>query len=201
MAAILPFAAIGAFAVWANRTTNLGGSLYTDKDQVETTHKAIIMEYGLSSSFNYALMDRQYMQGGLVTYGVGVDNRASEQLANPNYNPLEELANDTVNLASFDRADTLLSMRVQQSQIVPRKNNQIAIALSEEIHHPDEPSARSEFYVSKFSPAFANPRQILEADLALNQSWETEHDRSLRAWNGSQFLATAHGQSFRYSEN
>ena len=201
MAAVLPFAAIGALAVWGNRTTTPTTKVRTEEDRVELTHKSLIMEYGISSSNEYALKDRQYMMGGLITHGVGVDNTASAQLADPNYNPLEELANDSVRLASFDRADTLLSMHVQQSQVVPRKNNQMVMALSEEVYHPDDHTSRSEFYVSKFSPAYANPRQVLEADRVLGTHWEDEHEQSLRAWNGSQFFERAAGQSFRYSED
>lgn len=201
MAAILPLAALGAFGIYANRTTDPQKQPRTEDDKVAENHKALLMEYGLSASNDYAMKDRQYMAGGLITYGVGVDPSQSQLLDSPYYDVVEDLAAKSVALANFDRADTLLSARVQQSTIVPRRNNQQAIALTEEVHHPSDTGSRSTFYVNKFSPAYANPRQIAEADYRLGVTWETEAERSLRAWNGSQFFERAAGQSFRYSED
>lgn len=201
MAAILPLAAIGAFAMYGNRTTSPQAKVATEDEELRVTHRAIIREYGMSAAVEQSMNDRKYLQGGIINDGVGVDNTFSQNLDNPNFDPLEYLQHEMVALAAFDRADTQLAQTVQQAKIVPRRNNQMAVALSEEVFHPDDPTSQSSIYVSKFSPAHANARQVLEGDMELGRHWESDHERSLRAWNGSQFFDHAAGQSFRYSED
>lgn len=202
MAAILPLAAIGAFAVYSNRSNEPVVHDRTDEERVAQVHQSVIAEYGISASANHALLDKQVLMGGIINDGVGVDNRTSLMLYDPSFDPLAMLGNDAVQLASFDRWDTEFATATQQSQIVPRRNNAIAIALTEEVRHPDDPwDARSSLYVSKFSPAFANQQQIRDAELQIRYNPEDSHERSLRVYDASQFFENAAGQSFRYSED
>lgn len=204
MAAILPLAAIGAFAVYSNRSNEPVVYDRTDEERVAQVHQSVISEYGISASANHALLDKQVLMGGIINDGVGVDNRTSLMLYDPSFDPLALLGDDAVQLASFDRWDTEFATATQQSLIVPRRNNAIAIALTEEIRHPDDmwsDSSRSALYVSKFSPAFANQQQIQDAELQIKYNPENDHERSLRVYDASQFFETAAGQSFRYSED
>ena len=201
MAAVLPFAAMGAFALYLERQTGPKAKEKKDDEHVTENHKAILHEYGMSAAAEHALLDRKYLQGGIINDGVGVDNTMAKQLQDPHVDVMDVLAQEQAALAAFDRWDTELSYQLQQSQIIPRRNNQIAVALTEEVSHPDDPSKRSTFYVSKFSPAYANQQQIADADRQLRMIGESPAEHSLRAWNGSQFFETAAGQSFRYSED
>jgi len=201
MAAVLPFAAMGAFALYLERQSGPKAKQKKDDEHVTENHKAILHEYGMSAAAEHALLDRKYLQGGIINDGVGVDNTMAKHMQDPNVDVMAVLAEEQISLAAFDRWDTELAYHLQQGQIIPRKNNQIAIALTEEVSHPDDSSKRSTFYVSKFSPAYANQQQIADADRMLQQQGETPAERSLRAWNGSQFFETAAGQSFRYSED
>lgn len=201
MAAVLPLAVIGIAAVYGNRTTTPKVKTKTEDETVDRNHSAGLFEYGMSAAVEQSMNDRKYLQGGIINDGVGVDNTFSKNLDSQYFDPMAELQRQQVELAAWDRADTLYAQTVQQSKIIPRRNNQMAVALSEEIYHPDDPTSQSSIYVSKFSPAYANARQILEGDIELGRSWEADYEKSMRAWNGSQFFDHAAGQSFRYSED
>lgn len=201
MAAVLPFVAMGGFAVYAHKKSQPPQMTASDEDRHKRQHEEIMREYGASAALWEANFDRYVLMGGIINDGVGLDNRDGGYHADPNWDPMQEVVAKQVALSSFDRTDVELSLRTQRGEVVPRRRNPIAIALSEELYHPNRPDARSEFYVSKFSPAYANVTQIKKAEEAMYANPENPHELSLRAWNGSQFWEHAAGQSFRYSEN
>lgn len=201
MAAVLPLVAMGGFAVFAHRRTQSPETSATEEDRQKEQQRAIIREYGASAPFYQTNWDRAVLMGGIINDGVGFDNREGGYHADPNWDPMEEIASKNVALASFDRADVELALHTQRGEVVPRRRNAMAITLTPEIYDPSRPDARSEFYVSKWSPAFANITQVRRGEAMMYENPENPHELSLRAWNGSQFWDHAPGQSFRYSED
>lgn len=201
MAAVLPLVAMGGFAVYAHRRSKAPEVDGSEEDRQVKQQEAIIREYGASAPMFQANWDRYVLMGGIINDGVGLDNRNGGYHADPDWDPLEEIMAKNVALSSFDRADVELSLRTERGEVVPRKRNAMAITLTPEIFDPSRPGVQSEFYVSKWSPAFANPTQIKHAEAKMYEDPENPHELSLRSWNGSQFWDHAPGQSFRYSED
>lgn len=201
MAAVLPLVAMGGFAIYAHKKSQPPEMTASEEDRHKKQHEEIIREYGASAALYQANFDRAVAMGGIINDGVGLDNRDGGYHASPDWDPMQEVTAKQVALSSFDRTDAELALRTQRGEVVPRRRNPIAIALSEELYNPNNPAARSEFYVSKWSPAFANQEQIRKAEEQMRANPENPHELSLRAWNGSQFWEHAAGQSFRYSED
>lgn len=201
MAAVLPFFAMGGFALYAHKTSQPKVASATEEDRQQDQHRAIIQEYGASAAVFQENWDRAVLMGGIINDGVGLNNTDGGYHSDPNWDPMEEVIAKNVALLSFDRSDAELSLHTQRGEVVPRKRNAMAITLTPEIFDPSRPDVRSELYVSKWSPAYANITQMRRAEARMYEDPENPHELSLRSWNGAQFWDRAPGQSFRYSEN
>lgn len=201
MAFLLPFAAMGGIAVYANKQTNPGPSVEEHQNTLAKNEASTLHKYGGSSAKNFNNRDRLHMQGAPITDGVGTDNSWASALEDPNFDIVAHLGlNDAADSAA-DRVSTEWSLQTNQGMVVPRRKNLIVAAFNDELHHPDDTSATTEFYRSKFAPPYANTRQIKDATYMMNNYGESPHERNLRAFNGTQFNDRAQGQSFRYSED
>lgn len=201
MAVLLPIFALGGYAVYSQRTTDYPDPVpATEEDRMDEQLMSLLHEYGMSASADFNAKNKTLLMGGVLTDGVGVDNRLSRHMDDPNFDPMHVIAMESVQLQAFDRADTLYAMVTQQGVVAPIKRIAQTVALTEEIYHPDDPSARSELYISKFGPAYVNYQQMMDTETRI-RTGESPHELALRSYNGSVFFENAAGVNFRYEED
>lgn len=198
---MLSIAAIAALAAYSNQssTDNHAPGKVLDPE-IAAAEVSIGKRNGFSAAKMYNQMDRQHRQGSHIMEGQGITTAQSFPLEDPNFDPVAFMAWENARDSEVDRLDTEWAYRTQQAKVVSRRNNPVVAALSEEIHHPDDSSARSTFVINQFLPNYHNEANRTEAMREMREYGESDRDRQLRSESRPLFLGNAPGQSFRYSE-
>ena len=167
---------------------------YTQHQHTEQMHAT-----GATMAMWQSMNNKAIMMGSQISDSDGLDLRGGGYVKDPNVNPLDLVFQEHVELATFDRADTFLTLATgANGEVRMRRRNAIVTTLTPEIHDPRRPEVSSTFTVSKHIPAYSNPAQIKQALSHLDE--QTRPNQSLRKHYGVEFFNRAPGQSFRYEE-
>lgn len=118
MAAVLPLFVLGGAAVYAHRASQPMESMPTEDERIAETQRSILHEYGGSAAAYQQMLDKLIIMGGIVNDGVGQEVGNGVDPTDPNSDSLDEVFERHVQLMNFDRADTLLSLRTHNGEII-----------------------------------------------------------------------------------
>lgn len=203
MAAALPLALFGTGAFFAipaiNKAFEPDLSAPKETDALKEANMANMEEMGTVASAWGKLVNKQFLMGHPVSDVDGINHDAAATGYDPTTgaNPLTHMNRQYEELYSFDRADTELGLWTQQGTVRPARRVGINTALSEELHHPNDPSRRTAFLATTYVPNYAHTAQIQQAQRIAASD---DPERSLRRQNGVEYYNRAPFQSFRYSE-
>lgn len=203
MAAALPIALFGAGAFFAipavNKAFTPDLSAPEDGPSLSNDNMANMEEMGTVASAWHKLINKQFLMGHPVGDIDGFNHSKASTGYDPasDENPLTHINKQYRELYDFDRKDTQLALWTQKGTVRPARRVGINTALSQELHHPNDPSRRTAFLATTYVPNYANPAQISAAQRAAASD---DPERSLRRQQGVEYYLRAPYQSFRYSE-
>lgn len=118
---------------------------------------------------------------------------------NQDIDPLEEVYERQHKLAAYDRYNTErgLHFAIPETRL-DFKKTPIYAALTEEVHHPDNPEMVTNFRNDLQIPSYANERELKEAKR--NMARHAQNGPSTMNYAEVEYLNRAPGQSFRYEQ-
>ena len=197
----LPLALFGGAGVYLATRPNAKAPEKRDptkEERIRHQHEVQMQVDGAPMGNFQTNYNKAILMGSAINDAGGIDLRGGGYQNNPDVNPLEAVFKDHIDLAAFDREDTLVSIHSANGEVRMRKRQAFPTTLSAEIYNPRMPERVSTLTTSKHVPAYANEAQIKRAARDLDD--QVQPSQSLRRHHGVVFLSRAPGQSFRYEE-
>jgi hypothetical protein len=189
--AYLPLVALGGAAWYGMKGPKSAEYVPTEEDKRQNLEAVELEASGANASVWKSLYNKTFLMGGLETEKLDVDRSQGGFRPNPNVNPLNAMNREHLELASFDRADTALSLTIGNGEVRMRKRMPIVITLTDELQRPGDSTAQSQFEAYRYVPNDATAAQIRQAQRSYAPAYQADK-------NIEDFFATAPGQSFRY---
>lgn len=198
--AMLPLLMLGGAAVVVVPQVNKAFEDFKKPSNSETMtdqQKQTMDEVGVLASPFYVLSNKQYLQGAGATGSVaGYSRDLGVRPTDPD--PLAELKNQHLGLFERDRQDAQFALYASQGTLRPYRRVPIATTLTDELHHPKDPSRTTQFMASTYVPGNPSAAQIQAAQQVAASD---DPERSLRRMQGLDMYNRAPFQSFRYSDD
>lgn len=202
--AALPIALLGGAAMWVvpkiNKAFEKDLKNPEDENTLHSDFKANLDEHGAFMGTWAALLQKQFLMGHPVSDVDGINDDKVERGYTPgdgSSSRIDKLNRQHQELLDFDRSDAMFALWTMRGEVRPYRRQGINTALSEELHHPGDPSRKTAFLATSYVPNYAHQAQI---DQAKRVAASDDPERSLRRMNGVELYARAPFQSFRYSE-
>lgn len=204
-AAYLPLILMGGAAIVYATQTEDGKAPKPREKSKEERHQELIqwdMETGgLDAVASQVLMHKYVNQSGYAVHpeAGGYDLRGGGYQPDQNIDPLQEVFEKQQKLLAYDRlhSERGLHYAIPETRL-DFKRTPIVAALTEEVHHPDDPMMVSNFRNDLQIPSHANQRELKEAKA--NMARNAQNGPSAMNYAEVEYLNRAYGQSFRYEE-
>lgn len=198
--AMLPLMMLGGAAIVVVPQVNKAFEDFKKPSNAETMseqQKQTMDEIGVLASPFYVLTNKQYLQGaGATGSTAGYARDLGVRPTDPD--PLAELKEQHVSMFERDRQDAQYALYASQGQLRPFRRVPIASTLTDELHHPKDPSRKTSFMASTYVPGNPSAAQLQAAQQVAASD---DPERSLRRMQGLQLYNRAPFQSFRYSDD
>lgn len=153
---------------------------------------------GAVASVPQQLDNKVIRAGGVVTDYEPVQSGGSKRGLDHNENPAETLFQQHATLNEFDRDDTFRSMVSRNGEVRISNRNATVSTLSEELHHPKDPTMKTNFAKERNVPNYLNRAQMAQVQRQLPEAMQ--QGQQLRRYYDVAVMSRAAGQSFRYEE-
>lgn len=202
-AAYLPVILMGGAALVYATQNESGKAPKPMEKNKEEKHQEMIqwdLEMGGINAVASQIMIHKYVnQSGYGNFpeAGGYNLRGGGYQPDQDINPLDEIFEKQQKLLAYDRlhSERGLHYHIPETRL-DFKKTPIVAALTEEVHHPDNPMMVSNFRNDLQIPSYANERELKEAKA--NMARVANNGPSAMNYAEVEFLNRAHGQSFRY---
>ena len=168
----------------------------TNEDRMNDQNLATLKENGGLAAVWQTNLNTHVRMGAPISDVQGLNVSGGGCPADPSVDPTDALYRQFIGLTSFDRQHKMYALGTKQGTVREGKRVPICTALTQEVHHPNDPEKRSFFMQWSYTPNFPNRAQIRQAQKLARS--DADPSASQRDQYGVQFFTRAPGQSFRY---
>ena len=197
----LPLLLLGGFGAFVATRKGAQAPPRKDKsqrDRFNEQYQADLEDGGAVAGFFQSLNNKTLLMGSYLNHETtpNLQQAVPGYVPDRNFNPLDSMNRQHMELADFDRADTFLALDTGIGEVRMRKRNAMFTPLTSELHHPKNPAQMTTFAGERFVPNWANDAQIKKVRHTLHR--DMRDSEPLMKYYGVEYFNRAPGQSFRY---